>query len=180
MGVGKVLVFLSGSSSSSLVRCVFKSADGWSSNPCPWSESECRPNPIPHPMIWGNSHTSTSQESLPCADGFLEQLLTYSDLPMSPKFPSLTLVLYWDLYNYLCYRSYDQGLSGPLSNDCFLQVLESSLSQIAYKVYPEWCLHFYAFWSEHPIFRTLSSFVMEMSFPLYEAFEILQGKGRMN
>ena len=40
--------------------------------------------------------------SLPGADGFLEQLLAYSDLPMSPKLPSLTSVLYWDFYNYLC------------------------------------------------------------------------------
>ena len=30
------------------VRCVFKSAEGRSSNACPWSEPECRPHPIPH------------------------------------------------------------------------------------------------------------------------------------
>ena len=76
-------------------RCVFKSADGWSWNPCPWSEYECRPNPIPHPMTWGNSHTSTSQASLPCSNGSLEQL-TYCDLPKSPKFPFLSMVPYWD------------------------------------------------------------------------------------
>ena len=33
---------------------------------------------------------------------FLSNWKTYSDLPVSPKFPSLTLVLYWDFYNYLC------------------------------------------------------------------------------
>ena len=33
---------------------------------------------------------------------FLSNLLTYSDLPKSPRFPSLSMILYWDLYNYLC------------------------------------------------------------------------------
>ena len=81
-----------------LVRCVFKSAEGQSSNSCPWAESECRPHPIPHPM----SRASTSQESLPLSDGFLEQLLTYSDLPPSSRFPSLAMILHWDFYNYFC------------------------------------------------------------------------------
>ena len=80
------------------VRCVFKSAEGQSSNSCPWSKSKCRPCPIPHPM----SRASTSQASLPHSDGFLEQLLTYSDLPTSPRFPSLSMILYWNFYNYLC------------------------------------------------------------------------------
>ena len=51
----------------------------------PWSEPEGRPPPIPHPMTWGVSGTSTSQASLPWSDVFLEQL-TYSDLPKSPRF----------------------------------------------------------------------------------------------
>ena len=29
---------------------------------------------------------------------FLSDLFTYLDLPMSPKFPSLSVVLYWDFY----------------------------------------------------------------------------------
>ena len=33
---------------------------------------------------------------------FLSNLLTYSALPISPKFPSLNMVLYQDFYNYLC------------------------------------------------------------------------------
>ena len=81
---------------------VFKSAEGWSSNSCSRSEPECRPHPIHHPMTWGIAGASTSQASLPCSDGFLEQLLTYSDPPKSPRFPSLSMVPYWDFYNYLC------------------------------------------------------------------------------
>ena len=68
-----------------LVRCVFKSAEGWSSNSRPGSESECRPHPIPT----GRPEavlTSTSQASLPGSDGFLEQLLTYGGLPASSRF----------------------------------------------------------------------------------------------
>ena len=65
-------------------------------------ESECRPHPIPHPMTCGISHTSTSPASLPCSDGPPEQLLTYSDLPKSLRFPSLSVVPYWDFCNYLC------------------------------------------------------------------------------
>ena len=38
----------------------------------------------------------------PCSDGFLEQLLTYSDPPNFPRFLSLSMVPYWDTYNYLC------------------------------------------------------------------------------
>ena len=81
---------------------VFKSAEGWSLNSCSGSEPECRPHPIPCPMTGGQSCTSTCQASLPCSDGFLEQLLTYSGLPRFPRFPSLSLVPYWDFCNYLC------------------------------------------------------------------------------
>ena len=72
------------------------------SNSCPWSELECRPRPIPHPMMQSIALTSTSQASLPCSDDPLEQLLTYSDLPKSRRFPSLSIVPYWDFYNYRC------------------------------------------------------------------------------
>ena len=50
VGVGKACLFLSRRSGSSLVwvRWVFKSAEGRSSAFCPWwTESECRPHPIP-------------------------------------------------------------------------------------------------------------------------------------
>ena len=64
----------------------------------PWSESECRPHPIPHLM----SPASTSRASLLCAHGFLEQLLAYSGLLASPGLPSLSMILYWDVCNHLC------------------------------------------------------------------------------
>ena len=94
-----------------------------SSNSCPWSESECSPHPIPHPISWGIA--SNSQTSLPPSFFFLfnlcflfiiveisfipnsllwrlEQSLTYSDLPKSPSFPSLTMVSHWNFYNPTC------------------------------------------------------------------------------
>ena len=37
-----------------------------------------------------------------CSVGFLEWLLTYSGIPKFPRFPSLSVVPYWDFYNYLC------------------------------------------------------------------------------
>lgn len=47
----------------------------------------------------------------------MEQLLTHRDLPKPPKFPSLTKVPYWDLYNYLCqlhpYRQDPAGHTPP-------------------------------------------------------------------
>ena len=43
---------------------------------------------------------------------FLSNLFTYSDLPVSPKFPSLSVVLYWDFYNYLCLLHPYQGEEG--------------------------------------------------------------------
>ena len=69
------------------LRCVFKSAEGQSSNSCPRSESEYRPHPIPHPTTWGNSHTSTSRAGLLCSKGFSEQFIYLQWLPMFPKFP---------------------------------------------------------------------------------------------
>lgn len=84
---------LSSSSSPSLVsgKVCIQSAEGWSSSPCPWSESEYKPHPIPHPVTTGNSSlTSTSPASLPCSDAFLAQLLIDDDLPASPRFPPLS------------------------------------------------------------------------------------------
>ena len=74
-------------------QSLFKSAEGWSLNSCPWSVPECGPHPMPHSMTWGISCASTSQASLPHSDGFLEPLLTSSDLPKSPRFPYL-----WSLF----------------------------------------------------------------------------------
>ena len=101
--VRKDSLFLSGSRSSSVVsgKLCIQISRRWSLNSCSWSESECRPHPMPNTTTWGNSHNSTNQASLPCSDGFLEQLLTYGDLPKSPKIPSLSIVPYWDFYNYL-------------------------------------------------------------------------------
>ena len=42
------------------------------------------------------------QACLILIDGLLEQLLIYSGLLMSPRFPSFYITLYWDFYNYLC------------------------------------------------------------------------------
>ena len=65
------------------VRCVFKSSEGWSSNSGSWSESECS-HPMPHPMTWGNTHTSRSQARLPYSDSFFEQFM---NLWWSPNIP---------------------------------------------------------------------------------------------
>ena len=69
---------------------------------CLWSEPECSPHRIPHPVAGGISLASTSQAKLPCSKDPLEQLITYSHLPKSASFPSLSVVLYWNFYNYLC------------------------------------------------------------------------------
>ena len=92
--------FFSWSRSSSFVfsKVCIQISRNVSSHSRPWSESECRPHPTPYLM----SRASISQASLPHSDGFHEQLLTYSDLPKSPKFPSLSMVPYWDFYNHLC------------------------------------------------------------------------------
>ena len=52
VGVGKARLFLSGSSRSSLVsgKVVFKFPEGGSASSRPWSESECGPPPISHPV----------------------------------------------------------------------------------------------------------------------------------
>ena len=97
MGVGKDHLFLFFEHSSSLV----------SSKVCSQISRREVLKLLPLVWIWmqasSHYHTMTwgSQASLPCAHGFLEQLLTYSDLPMSPEFPSLSVVPYWDFYNYL-------------------------------------------------------------------------------
>ena len=93
-GGGKDCLFLSG-----VVvppwYLVFKWVEGQSLNSCPWPEPECRPHPIPHPTTWGKAR-------LPCFDGFLEQLLTNSDLPKFPRSPSPSMVPHWDFYSCLC------------------------------------------------------------------------------
>ena len=102
-GMGKDSLFFSGSSSSCLVfgiqisgRVVLKCL------PLVWTWMQASSHPFPDPTTWGKSHASTSPARLPCSDGFLEQFLTYSYLPKCPRFPSLSVVPYWDFYNYLC------------------------------------------------------------------------------
>ena len=97
-GVGKDDLFLSGSSSSSLVSGevhiqISRRAKVLKFLPLVWIWMQASSHP--HPMTSGNSQTSTSQASLTHSDGFFE-LLTHSDLPKSPKFPSLSMVPYWD------------------------------------------------------------------------------------
>ena len=89
VGVGKDCLFLSGSSSSSLVSCIQISGRVvLKFLPLIWTW--CRLHHIPHPTTWDKSHASTSPATLPCSDGLLEQLLTYIDVPKSlPRFPSL-------------------------------------------------------------------------------------------
>ena len=99
-GIGKVCFFLSGSCSSSLV-CMYSSQQKGSPQvlkllPC--SESECRPHPIPTQPSEAFLTPPLIKQACLWADGFLEQLLTYSDLQLSLKFPPLSMVLYWDFY----------------------------------------------------------------------------------
>lgn len=35
------------------------------------------------------------------SDSFLERSLTYSGFPKFPRLPSLSIIPYWDIYNYL-------------------------------------------------------------------------------
>ena len=105
------------------VRCVFKSAEGQSSNSCPWSEPECRTHPILHPTTWGKSPACTSQANLPCSDGFLKKLLTHNDSSKYPRFLSLSMVPYWDFCNYMCllhpYHIHSHWLAQELNCYCF-------------------------------------------------------------
>lgn len=74
--------------------------------------------------------TSTRQSSLPCSNGFLEWFLTYSGLPKFPRILSLSMVPYWDLYNYLC-----NYLTPSLSK--VLIILTPSLSKALFGVQGE-------------------------------------------
>ena len=71
--VGKALLFLSGSSSSSLVssKVCIQIAEERRVGLKLWSESECRPNPIPDPRTWSNSQGSTKEAKMPCSDSFV-------------------------------------------------------------------------------------------------------------
>ena len=52
---------------------------------------------------------------------FFSNLSAYSDLPMSSKFPSLNMVLYWNFYNYLCLlHPYHFHTYAPLARVVFL------------------------------------------------------------
>ena len=103
-GVGRDHLFLSGSSSSSLVsgkayiqilrRVVLKFTLGLNMNagliwsPTQWPQAILKP-----PLM---------KQGCLVLLVFLSNLLTDSDLPMSPEFPSLNMVFYQDFYNYLC------------------------------------------------------------------------------
>ena len=83
--VEKDRLFLSGRVAPPLypVRCIFKSAEGWSSNlPLVWIWMQA--SSLPPLNDLSNSCTSTRQASLPCSDGFLE-LTVVSQHP--PGFP---------------------------------------------------------------------------------------------
>ena len=82
--------------------CVFKSTEGQFSNSYPRSEYECRPHPILHPTMETFLMPPLVKQACLVLMAFGGNLLTYSDLPTSPRFPSLSMILYWDFYNYLC------------------------------------------------------------------------------
>ena len=117
VGVGKDHLFLSGRSSSSLVfgRVCIQISKGQSSNSCPCSESECRPHHIPPQGPKAILTPPLVKQTCLVLKAFLSNLLTYSDLPNSSKFLSLSVVPYWDFYNYLCLlHPYQlQELQGP-------------------------------------------------------------------
>ena len=83
------------------VRYVFKSTEGRSSNSRPLSDMNA--GVIPSPTQRPEAILSAPLRKRACLVlmVFLSNLLIYSDLPMSPKFPSLNMVLYRDIYNYL-------------------------------------------------------------------------------
>ena len=58
----------------------------------------------PSPTQWPEAYLMPPLVKQVCfvpSDGPLEQLLTYSDLPNFPRCPFLSVVPYWDSYNYL-------------------------------------------------------------------------------
>ena len=103
------------------VRCVFKSTEGWSSNSCSWSEYECRPNPISTQQPEAILKAPLMKQACLVLMVFFSNLSAYSDLPMSSKFPSLNMVLYWNFYNYLCLlHPYHFHTYAPLARVVFL------------------------------------------------------------
>ena len=105
------------------------------------AELECRLHFIFLLMTWGISHAFiygciVKQDCfIPrSSDGFLEWLFTYSDLPNFPRFPSLSVVPYWDPYNYLCNYptpSLSRG-SGDLSSLTFTLTLRWATLSLFY------------------------------------------------
>lgn len=102
VGVGKARLFLSRSISSSLL----------SGEVCIQIRRRVVLKPLPLVWVWMQAWCHLPPEAILKAPltkeaclvlmVFLSSLLIYSDLPMSPKFPSLNVVLYQDFYNYLC------------------------------------------------------------------------------
>ena len=68
-----------------LVRGVFKSAEGGSSNSCPGSESECRLHPTPTQRPEAILVPPLVKQGCLILMAFLSNLLTYRDLPKSPR-----------------------------------------------------------------------------------------------
>ena len=98
MGLGKACLFLSGSSSSSLVsgegciqisrRAVLKLLP-FGLNP--------NAGLIPSPTQWPEAIPTPPPVEQACL-----VLIAYSGLPTSSRFPSLSVISYWDFYNHLC------------------------------------------------------------------------------
>ena len=100
VGVGKACLFLSGSSSSSWVS-------GYQQKSGPQTLAlglTLNADLVPSPTQGPEAVLVPPLVKQACLAlmAFLSNLFAYSDLPMSPKCPSLTMVLYGDFYNYLC------------------------------------------------------------------------------
>ena len=102
VGVGKALLFLSGSSSSSLVSGKMCIQISWrvvlKLLPLVWIWMLAWSHPPPNDLRqFSHLHWS----SKPALFWWLSWI--YSGLPTSPRFPSLSMISFWDFYNHLAY-----------------------------------------------------------------------------
>ena len=105
VGVRKDCLFLSGSSSSSLVSgkvCIQISKKGGPQTAALGLNLNAGLIPSPTQQLEAILTPSLVKQACLVLMTFLSNLLTYSDLPTSPRFPSLSMILYWDFWNYLC------------------------------------------------------------------------------
>ena len=89
VGVGKAASSFSGVAAPPWYpgRGVFKSAEGRSSNPCPWSEPECTPHSLPPQRPEAILELPLAKPACLVLMAFLSNLLTCGGLPLTPEFP---------------------------------------------------------------------------------------------